>query len=75
MPRIDATSLSRVAWQDLLARSMQLPFVKSPVEDRPQNLLVRFSVEAAVQDPCARLSVEGVSKRDLRQRSRRGISK
>ena len=62
--------LSQVAWQDLRARSMQVPCGKSSVKDRPQNLLDRFSVEAAVQDPCVRLSVEGVSKRDIHQRSR-----
>ena len=30
------------------------------LEDRAQDLLERFSVEAAVQDPCVRLSVQGV---------------
>ena len=50
MQRIDAKSLSQVAWQDLRARSMQVPCGKSSAKDRPQNLLDRFSVEAAVQD-------------------------
>ena len=31
--------------------------MKISVEDRAQGLLDRFSVEAAVQDPCVRLSV------------------
>ena len=43
--------------------SMQVPFLKISVEDRAQDLLDRFSVEAAVQDPCVRLSVQGVLKR------------
>ena len=38
---------------------LQVPFVKISVEDRAQDLLDRFSVEAAVQDPCERLSVQG----------------
>ena len=33
------------------------------LEDRAQDLLERFSVEAAVQDPCVRLSVQGVYRR------------
>ena len=31
---------------------LQGPFVKISVEDRAQDLIERFSVEAAVQDPC-----------------------
>ena len=38
-------------------------FVKMSVEDRAQDLLERFSVAAAVQDPCVRLSVQGVYRR------------
>ena len=34
--------------------------MKISVEDRAQDLLDRFSVEAAVQNPCARLSAQGV---------------
>jgi len=30
----------------------QVRFCKFPVEDHAQDLLERFSVEAAVQDPC-----------------------
>jgi len=30
------------------------------IEDRAQDLLDRFSVEAAVQDPCVRLLVQSV---------------
>ena len=37
--------------------------MKIPVEDRVQDLLDRFFVEAAVQDPFVRLSVQGVYKR------------
>ena len=37
--------------------------MKISVEDRAQDLLDRFSVEAAVQDPCVRLSVQGVYRR------------
>ena len=46
---------------------MQAPFVKISVEDRAQDLLDRFSVEAAVQDPCARLSVQGVCRISLQK--------
>ena len=35
----------------------QVPFVKISVEDRAQDRLDRFSIEAAVQDPFVRLSV------------------
>ena len=35
---------------------LQVRFVKISVEDRLQDLLGRFSVEAAVQDPFVRLS-------------------
>ena len=59
----DAKSVSQVAWQDLRARSMQVPFVKISVKDRAQDLLDRFCVKAAVQDPCVRLAVQGVYKR------------
>ena len=41
---------------------VQVPFVKISVEDLCQDLLERFSV-AAVQDPCGRLSVQGVHRR------------
>ena len=37
--------------------------MKISVEDRVQDLLDRFFVEAAVQDPFVRLSVQGVYKR------------
>ena len=36
--------------------------MKISVDDRAQGLLDRFSEEAAVQDPCVRLSVQGVHK-------------
>ena len=36
------------------------PFVEISVEDRAQDLLDRFCVEAAVQDLFVRLSVQGV---------------
>ena len=42
---------------------MQVPFVKISVEDRAQDLIDRFSVEAAVQDPCITLPVQGVYRR------------
>ena len=42
---------------------LQVPFVKISVEDHAQDLLDRFSVDAAVQDPCVRLSVQGVYRR------------
>ena len=35
-----------------------VPFVKISVEDRAQDLLDGFFVEAAVQDPCVRRSVQ-----------------
>ena len=38
---------------------LQVPFVKISVEDRVEDLLERFFVEAAVQDPYVRLSVQG----------------
>ena len=44
-------------------QNLQVPFAKISVEDRAQDLLERFSVEAAVQDPCVRLSVPGVFMR------------
>jgi len=44
-------------WEELCKRSSTKP---------PGQVLC----EAAVQDPCVRLSVEGVSKRDIHQRSR-----
>jgi hypothetical protein len=37
---------------------LQVPFVKISVEDRAQDLFEKFSVKAAVQDPCVRLSVQ-----------------
>ena len=57
--------------------------MKISVEDRAQDLLDRFSVEAAVQDPCVRLSVQGVYRRspqkifvrDLKVRSLFKLSK
>ena len=42
---------------------LQVPFLKMFVmfvEDRAQDLLDMFSVEAAVQDPCVRLPVQGI---------------
>ena len=51
---------------------LQVPFVKISVEDRAQDLVDRLSVEAAVQDPCVTLSVQGVcrtSPQDLRKGS------
>jgi len=42
---------------------LQVPFVKISVEDRAQDLLEGFWVEAAVQDPCVRLSVQCVYTR------------
>ena len=42
---------------------MQVPFVKISVKDRAQDILDRFCVKAAVQDPCVRLAVQGVYKR------------
>ena len=41
--------------------------MKISVEGRAQDLLDRFSVEAAVPDPCARLSVQGVYRRSLQE--------
>ena len=41
--------------------------MKISVEDRAQDLLDRFFVEAAVQDPCARLSAQGVYRKSLRK--------
>jgi hypothetical protein len=51
--------------------------VKISVDDRAQGLLDRFSEEAAVQDPCIRLSVQDAYRRsaqkvfvrDLKERS------
>ena len=42
---------------------LQVPFVKISVEDRAQDLLEGFWVEAAVQDPCVRLSAQGAYRR------------
>ena len=42
---------------------LQVPFVKISVEDRAQDLLDRFSVEAAVQDFCVTLSEQGVYRK------------
>ena len=42
---------------------LQVPFVNISVEDRAQDFLERFSVEAAEQDPCVRLSAQGVYRR------------
>ena len=45
-------------------------FVKISVDDRAQDLLDRFSVEASVQDPCVRLSglsVQGVCRRSPKE--------
>ena len=41
-------------------QALQFPFVKISVEDRAEDLLDRFSVEAAVQNPFVRLSAQGV---------------
>ena len=38
----------------------ELDSASSLCEDRAQDLLDRFSEEAAVQDPCIRISVQGV---------------
>ena len=62
---------------------LQVPFVKISVEDRAQDLVDRLSVEAAVQDPCVTLSVQGVCRtspqkicvRDLKVRSLSKLSK
>ena len=43
--------------------------MKTSVEDCVQDFLDRFSVEAAVQDPCVRLSVQDVYIGDLHGRS------
>jgi hypothetical protein len=43
--------------EDVPGKILQVPFGKM------QDLLERFSVEAAVQDPCVRLSVQGAQKR------------
>ena len=43
---------------------LQVPFVKISVEDRGQDFLDRFSVEAAVQDPCVSY-VYMISEQDL----------
>ena len=37
--------------------------MKISVEDRAQDLLERFSVEAVVQDPCVRLFAQGAYRR------------
>ena len=42
---------------------LQVPSVKISVEDRAQDLLDRFSVEAAVQDACVRLPAQGAYRR------------
>ena len=47
----------------MAGKILQVPFVKISVEDRAQDLLDRFSVEAAVKDPCVRISVQGVYRR------------
>ena len=39
---------------------LQVPFVKISVKDRVQDLLDRFFVEAAVQDPFVRLFAQAV---------------
>ena len=43
--------------EDVPGKILQVPFGKM------QDLLERFSVEAAVQDPCVRLSVQGAYRR------------
>ena len=48
-------------WRDSRLDSASF-LVKISAEDRAQNLLDRFSVEATVQDPFARLSVQGVAR-------------
>ena len=47
----------------MAGKILQVPFVKISVEDRAQDLLERFSVEAAVQDPYVRLFVQGGYRR------------
>ena len=42
---------------------LQVPIAKISEEDHAQDLLDRFSVEAAVQDFCVRLSVHGAKRR------------
>ena len=46
---------------------LQVPFVKISVEDRAQDLLDGFSVEAAVQDPSVSLSAQGVFRRSAQK--------
>ena len=47
--------------EDVTGKILQVPFGKM------QDLLERFSVEAAVQDPCVRLSVQGAYRRSPRK--------
>ena len=47
--------------------------MKTSAEDRAQDLFGRFSVEAAVQDHCARLFVQ-ITAEDLRKGSQGKIS-
>ena len=48
------------------ARSvLKVPFVKILAEDHAQDLLERFSVKAAVQDPTVRLSISDLQARPL----------
>ena len=57
----------------ILYEILQVPLMKTSAQVRAQDLLDRFSVEAAVQDQCARLSVQGVG--DLHRRSLSGTSR
>ena len=61
-------------WKGIPGKILQVPFLKIFVEDCEQDLLDRFSVEAAVQDPCVRLPAPGVYRRSL-QKIFQGISK
>ena len=54
-------------WKGIPGKILQVPFLKIFVEDREQDLLDRFSVEAAVQDPCVRLPAPGVYRRSLQK--------
>ena len=53
--------------EEVPGKILQVPFVKISVEDRAQDLLETFSVEAAVQDPCVSLPVQGVYRRSPRK--------
>ena len=52
---------------------LQVSFLKISVEDRALDLLDKFPEEAAVQDRCVRLSVQGVLQRSLQKISGRDL--